>query len=71
MDWRGATIAWYRLQIEQMQQAVELMEGGVLTTGEMWEGGQLEARSAELVTHYKSTIDALTAAINRLEGEKS
>jgi hypothetical protein len=67
MDWHTATAAWYRQQIEQLRQAVEVMENGLLTTGEAWEGGRrLQDRTAELIPQYKRLIEELTAALGRL-----
>ena len=67
MDWHAATAAWYRQQIEQLRQAVEVMEDGLLTTGEAWEDGRrLQDRTAELIPQYKHLIEELTAALGRL-----
>lgn len=70
MGWREDTIAWYRHQIGQMQ-GIELMEGGILTVGEAWEGGRIEDRSAELIADYRKTIGSLKAALADLEGRQA
>lgn len=65
MDARENRVAWYKHEIERMQESVRMMRSGTLETGEAL-GGLLESRNKQLIAQYERTIDELETLVDDL-----